>query len=223
MKLFLLFAAFIAFSNADVEITCIYGMKEFKEGPVYACQINSDIQGLTYESRDVAIVHGTHLEGKSDTDVKAVWTENNYHLTYFLRKLNSRFLNLGTIQFVKTPLKNIAKEDLAGYRTKLVQFDVTNSSLEVIDGNLFEDNLNLAEINLGFNKIHHIDTNTFDNLTNLKSLTVGGNQCIVVQGYSSNDVAHVINQTKQQCASNDNHMFSKSTSDESSVNSNDEN
>ncbi|KAG5670802.1 hypothetical protein PVAND_001040 [Polypedilum vanderplanki] len=104
MKILLLFEIFTALSNAQVQITCEYEFKDFSipDGPIYACKILNDIQDLSYENRDVIEVHGVHLPNKNDGDIKGIWTENNYHLTYFPRKLTKRFSNLKVIHYNKS-------------------------------------------------------------------------------------------------------------------------
>lgn len=103
------------------------------------------------------------------------------------------------IEIYDCKLKQIRKSDLEPF-SELVRLQLDNNDIDMLEEDLFMNNLNLAFISLDNNKIFLISVNIFDNLSKLVHLSLKSNNCIdMIAVNNKTAVAEIVRHVKDEC------------------------
>lgn len=105
--------------------------------------------------------------------------DKNFH--FIPTNLGLTLKNLLAMTIKKSNLRKITSENLQDFR-KLMYLDLSFNQIEILEANLFANNLNLEMLWLNNNKIHRIDHKSFAHLKKLSSYNLEGNICINTEG-----------------------------------------
>ncbi|KAL7011224.1 hypothetical protein ACKWTF_014169 [Chironomus riparius] len=118
---------------------------------------------------------------------------------FYLPKNIGKTLNI--IEIKNSNLKEISSEVLQNYKD-LKYLDLSGNKIEILEGNLFQFNTKLEDINLRNNKIFAGALTTFDNMINLKFLNLGGNACISLVADDKKELERVKSSFRESCGVN---------------------
>ena len=156
------------------------------------------VQDLVKNSQDKEI---TSVNGASEpTDFESVVIEGNI-VNYMPKGLAKFFPQLISLRIFNSQLREVHQEDFASLRS-LTYLNFDNNLLEMLDGDLFEFNLELQEIDFNSNQIKHIGTEFMRYPTKLRKGQFQGNIC--TSDYFPNyyeDAARMGAAIKSQCLS----------------------
>lgn len=162
-------------TGSTVTLTCLFSTKsglDYITGDQYSCDLQSDFPYLD----DVTFaVNNTHLDTKTNADVTALLIDER--TIFQIPKLAGIFAELKYIKIIKAPkLKYLRKTSIAEYKEKLVHLIIQESSIEVLEAELFLGFRNLVTIDLQKNEIFYIAAGIFNGLP-LKNIMFTGNDC----------------------------------------------
>lgn len=134
----------------------------------------SDLQIISRQT--VTSVNGKDSNTFKGRSYKTIVIE--YQTVYFLPQgLGNFFPNIIAISVDHSQLKEINKDDLAQF-PKLQQFNVSESDLKSLSGDLFEGNLHLSSISFMKNQLNHIGRGILKPLKHLTQARFANNTCI---------------------------------------------
>ncbi|KAL7012111.1 hypothetical protein ACKWTF_014639 [Chironomus riparius] len=185
--------------SASTSIECSYKTHNWNiVKNAYFCSINNNPSITTRESATITSISGTHLSGKTNSDVGG-FNVISRTINYFPNGLETFFKNIKAIQIHNCNLMEVHQEDLKPF-SKLVQLHLSFNKLEVLEEGLFDFNPDLEFINFWENKIVNIAPNVFDHLSKLSYLYLLSNSCIDKKAENSiSEVKNVIQAAKSQC------------------------
>ncbi|KAG5667850.1 hypothetical protein PVAND_015819 [Polypedilum vanderplanki] len=182
----------------SINLNCHFRVSAWWPGPTYyECEdTQSSIQ--TEEEAIVTGVHGSHMSGKNNDDVKSFYSYRKIML-FFPKGLENYFKNLEIIGIVNEKLPKIEQNDLKPfYKLRVLYLD--GNQIETLEPDLFKYNLNIEAINLSNNKIKYVDVSVFKHLVSLKTLWFENNHCHSGKiSDSATDVIKVIDDIRERC------------------------
>jgi Leucine rich repeat len=122
-------------------------------------------------------VSGSHMTGKSNSDVKIldVWSQKS--LLQMPKNIESFFPNLIGIEFANGNISSISVDDLKAFpNLKVLSFGY--NLLTSLDGNLFIQNPKLQWISFSDNKITNVGYNLLSGLNELDQVYFNDNPCV---------------------------------------------
>lgn len=146
-------------------------------GNQYTCSVTN----LRLESANESVtgINGVHPNGKSHDDVTALNIENQ--VCHFMpRGFEEFFKNVQGLQFRKSFLKAISKEDLKPF-PMLKGIWIRENKLTALKPNLFEFNSKLRCINFNGNRIRSIAPGILDPIDDLEELYLSNNVCMSME------------------------------------------
>lgn len=176
LVLFLEFS-FLYFGVNSISVDCEFRDDEWGGGKYgYECFVKS-INITSKNDRTITEITGAHLEGRNNCNV-VQFDSRVKSANYFPKDLEKFFPNIETIVIVTgAGLKEISKEDLKPFGTKLRALFIGQNPFDVVDFDLFRYNPNLELISFYESPIKHIDDGTFDNLPKLSTLIMTNVEC----------------------------------------------
>jgi hypothetical protein len=146
---------------------------------------------------ELTAVYGTHLSGKSNSDVGTL-SMYGQNLTFFPQRIENFFPNLAAIYFNGNNISSLNGDELNF--PNLVLFGLNdNPALERIPGNLFSSTRNLQTVYLDNNNIKHVGEGLLDGL-NLNEAYFWNNYCIDQYAeYNSTELAALIETLNNNC------------------------
>lgn len=142
-------------------------------------------------------VRGNHLTGKSNLDVEFL-DIGQQDLAYIPKGIEKFFKNLIGIRYKHSNLATISSDDLKPF-PQLLFFGMYDTKLVSLDGNLFQNNLNLQVVSIFANKIEHIGPNLLGGLSQLKDVSFTSNVCINNYAYSMEAIKELNEQLPILC------------------------
>lgn len=169
--------------------------------PNYYCQLPwPSLLVSSNDDREITEVEGQHLQGKSNSDVKAFYSNGNT-VNYFPRGLTKFFKNIEKVQIAYGNLKEISKEDLKEFGDKLKVLIFQSNEIKIIDADLFIFNRNLEHISFAVNNIKQIGSGAFNGLQKLVKLELRENSCIFdsAEIMDPSNIAEIIKEVDEKC------------------------
>lgn len=143
-------------------------------------------------------VKGTHMSGKGNAHVKALYVYKNAVLNYMPKRIESFFPNLLLIKLYGVQLTTITAEDLRPFPLlKVLSFD--SNRLTSIDADLFKYTTRLSWINFDNNLIANVGQDVAAKLTALTYATFLNNRCINTRAETPQALQIVKLQLAVQC------------------------
>lgn len=179
-------------SNARAAILrCHFELVDY--GPIktrYACKV---ISINAEEPSTVDDIKGDHRSAKNNSDVEALWVENNPELSSIPSNIEHFFPNLITISWFSGNLKTITADDLKPF-PKLIRIYLSYNKIETLDGDLFQYTPKMQRIHLNENLVSNVGVDFLADLTELARVDLRMNTCININA----DTADKIEDLKQQ-------------------------
>lgn len=132
-------------------------MKTWYSSPnaIYTCKITSALIARS-DYRTIISLIGTHLVGKSNRDVEAVWFSKTV-VNYVPRGLHTSFPNLTGICISECGLMEITRDDFKGLENfKIIYFN--NNQLKHLQSNLCVNMPKLTHISFNSNKLEFVSS-----------------------------------------------------------------
>lgn len=170
---------------------------EYKGSRKYGCVVKN-LQISSKDDRTIVDLINGHKNGKSNDDVKFFGCYNKI-VQFFPLNLNNFFKNLENVNIYNTTLKEIHRSDLEQFGEKLQYLWLQNNEIQVLEGNLFQNNPNLEYINVENNQIKHIVDGIFKNLPKLHQLHFEGNLCIDQGANNIHQISGIISDAETKC------------------------
>lgn len=126
----------------EVDFDVKYSIRSFG----YYCTFQPTSNSITHYETTIRELHGDHVEGKTNTDVKWI-VISKIVMHYFPKNLAVLFPNVHLLEFNECELKEISRQDLKGFE-KIFSLDMNNNFLTSLPDDLFI-NLNLL-FKIGF-------------------------------------------------------------------------
>jgi Leucine-rich repeat (LRR) protein len=143
-------------------------------------------KNLTIISSETALIDGvtgTHLSGKTNDDVTALWAWAK-GIEYFPKGLEKFFKNLKVIAIYFGRLKQISQADLKPHKN-LVYIQFEDNDIEIFEDDLFSNHPNMSVVWLPRNKIVHVGKNVFNNMNKITYLGLASNPCINAEAFNN--------------------------------------
>lgn len=154
-------------------VTCLFESDTWTQ--IYGCSVHGIIV-YQFSGKSVQKTNDdAHKHGKNSRDVKFVKSEGK-KLKVF-PNFSKVFINLEELSLKNAGLKQITKEDLKPYGSKLKNLDLSYNEIEFLEKNLFIYNPNLVEIIFNNNKIRHVMNGAFNNIPKVERLWFEPNPC----------------------------------------------
>jgi hypothetical protein len=173
---------------------------EFEDDP-YGCLVQNSELITSKDIQTIFEVRGQHESGKNNNDVNFFYSHNK-KVKFFPRGLTKFFRNIEKVQIYHGKLQEITKEDLKQFGDKLQELWLGYNKIRVIEGDLFEFNPNLEEIDLSDNYIVHIESGAFNGLEKLL-IWLESNPCTTGRDdYTESDrqqVLEIISEVENSC------------------------
>ncbi|KAL7013481.1 hypothetical protein ACKWTF_015417 [Chironomus riparius] len=147
-------------------------------GQLYYCEVVNQLEITSNDLNMMNASNGKHKDGQSNNDVTFLFTSNKI-VHFFPEGLGEIFKNLKLISFDNCHMKELNEDDLKPF-PNLYDLSLYSNDIDVLKGNIFSNNLNLAIVDFRFNKLVHIGENTFKSLTKLTYLFFKGNPCTTI-------------------------------------------
>jgi len=144
---------------------------------------------------------GAHSPAKSNEDVEII-NAFRKNIQYFPSGLGQLFPNLIGISMYGNGLKELNQDDLRAF-SKLSTLNLEKNEIEILEDGIFDNNPDLAIIDLDSNKLVHIDNNAFKGLKNLKFLGLNLNPCIINSRNSTSSIQEVISTVGYHCSNSE--------------------
>lgn len=153
-------------------------------GTAYTCRT---IQISNLYDKNVNFINGSHINDLSDSNVSAIFFEDEIDLSFLPRNLNDFFPNLILINSWNTHFNEISSEQLRHF-PDLQVFSIGQSSIKSLPFDLFQFNRNLIYIGIDNSQfLENIGENFLGGLWKLEIASFGHNRCIneIAYGYES--------------------------------------
>lgn len=142
---------------------------------IYTCKVIEITLGT---SENIEEIRGAHLESKGHADVLAYTTGSTTVGSSLTPKNLFRFFpNLMALAWNNYNLTKLTADDLKPWPL-LAVLNLAFNSLTTLDGNLFENNLELRSVDLSNNQISSVGTDLLAGLNHLETFLIGNNPCI---------------------------------------------
>lgn len=154
-----------------MELSCKFSYNSSMTYPdkVYVCYVNS--ASITrIDNRTIRSIVGTHKDGKSDSDVKAIFFHDTV-VEFFPHGLHEVFPNLIAVLVQYCRLKEITRHDLKLLQ-KLESIYLGFNQLTTLPSNLFEDLPRLKRIAFNCNKLEFVRSKLLEPLRDNKLILV---------------------------------------------------
>lgn len=165
--------------SKGVEIYCTFNdftWYPISAGSVYNCynaQVSISNSATTLES-----VRGVHQSGKSNTDVKVLYVEEDKTgIERLPSNIEKFFPNLVLIRWVRGSIRTVTAEDLRPF-PELTGFSMFYNRIVSLDGDLFQYTPKLEWVDFERNQIANVGEDLLANLENLKRVWFHANTCI---------------------------------------------
>jgi hypothetical protein len=148
---------------------------------IFSCAFNSNSCLLTSGSINsqadatVTAVTGTYPAGVTSSSITVI-DGRNLIFRYFPRSITKFFPNIDVI-FFEGGMREIHKEDLQQFSTKLKRVYLSTNVIEIIEKDLFIYNPNIEHLYIERNAIKYVDPSVFNVLTKLVNLGFLYNNC----------------------------------------------
>lgn len=155
---------------------------DFKEhrsywGLKYAC-VAKNLK-TTLSDRKVTEVTGTHLDGKTNKDVKKVLIQHQ-NCPYLPTNLGSHFENLEVLYVMKSNVSHLTNDDLTGLKLKI--FDVSYNPIKRLHKDYFNGQDLIEIISFYDCELNYVEKGVLDPLVNLKEGHFQFNECVDYRG-----------------------------------------
>jgi hypothetical protein len=204
MKTILVLAALFSTTLA-FNIECDFELRKIWDqfGELYSCRVTS----VTFtDSKSIEAVTGTHLDGKSNADVRQVffgWYPTKFVVDFIPPNIDAFFPNFIGIEIASCKIHALNGDELKNY-PNLEFFEIDDNEIVSIPGNLFEFNPKMKAVRFDSNKIAHIGSNLFSGLAELNTANFSSNACID-EPIIVNDRAQIVSfieTLKEKCPEN---------------------
>lgn len=148
----------------------------------------------------ISDVIGTHMSGKSHSDVVAIYIDNQV-VRFFPKSIETFFANVRSIWFTKILLSSISVSDLSVFK-KLDTLTLKSNSLESLPSDLFQGNPLIQEVDFSYNNISRVGQNIFKPIPLLKTVRFNNNFCINVDAFNLTAVQDLQNLLNVKCVWN---------------------
>lgn len=159
-------------------------------------------------------VQGTHLDGKSNKDVKALkiigggiisstGNESSDNVLSVCEVIpagiGSVFPNIEAIAVWRSNLKSVSSRDLEQFHN-LREIWLFTNELEYLEGKLFQYNPNVEVVSFNANQIKSIGANFFDFLPKLQKAFFHYNRCVNEEAVDGTKLVALKNEIKEKCS-----------------------
>jgi hypothetical protein len=152
--------------SASEDIACEMKQRtKFDGSPYFECHLNE----VVISNPD------TKFSGASDELVTEVYANNERDIEFLPIDIVDVFPKVREINFQKTSLKAVTKKSLHGLG-ELSVLSLVGGSFSSIDGDVFDDLVNLGTLSLARNKLTSLPAIIFSKLENLENLYLDRNQ-----------------------------------------------
>lgn len=160
----------------------------------YSCLIST----LDVKSKlTVTNALGTHLQGKTNSDVKALKIVDRCEA--IPSGFGSIFPNIEALSIWKANLKYVTSTDLQQF-SNLREIWLYVNELEYLESKLFQYNPKVESINFSANRIKYIGGTFFDYLPNLRKAFFVYNDCITSEATDTEKLNVLKGQIKEKCS-----------------------
>lgn len=164
-------------------------------GNIYTCRPEVIFMG---QQATLELVWGDHLDGFSDSSVKALNIEN-IRLNLVPKDITKFFPNLIVLRWMNADLDDIFANDLQPFPS-LVALIVHQNLLTSLDGDLLRYTQLLEYIDLSENAIENVGSDLLTSLTYLKEVNLLDNVCINAQAVTPQAISILKLQLPIYCA-----------------------
>lgn len=197
MKIFLLFGISLIFLFnycESITLECSYSSCH-----PYCCRVQNYELITSKDNREITAIEGEHEHGHTSDDVQ-FFLSYNKRVSFFPREITQFFKNIEHVRVEECRLQEITKHDLKQFGDKLKILDLTLNELQVIEGDLFEFNVNLVKIVLDLNKIKQVGNGAFGGLNGLNILWFqSAKQCVNFKANSRENVLAQLPSVDERC------------------------
>ncbi|KAG5669498.1 hypothetical protein PVAND_017385 [Polypedilum vanderplanki] len=209
MKFKILFAIFIIFKfvviSNSITINCEFSTIILHAvGYVYRCYTTNIFASLT---TSVTSITGEHLDGNKNKDVTALRIDGNFILPFFPRNFSNFFPNMKSITIYSSAIEELFGDEFDEF-LQLAYIDISyNRNLHTISSRLFEKTSNMIYIWFNSNQIEKVGRDLFApiDVSKLQFLGFSDNQCIDRQEVNNGNttaIISLINELTQKCPYN---------------------
>lgn len=192
--------AVLATLTTGVKIECNYQMAYWSSslGDFYQCDVQN-VYNLDVENPEtVTAIIGTHVEGKSNTDVRGFYIWRNEMSTQIIKNIENFFPNLEIINLQHANIFTIDSSTFEPFKN-LFSIDLSSNKLVTLDGDLFRFTPKLQEISFYNNSLQHVGHGLLTGLSNLKVVDFQVNPCIHIEAKTPYDIRQLNLQLPIRC------------------------
>lgn len=198
MKIFLVLLIVAAASGIKIE--CEFKYRGWGPvGSLYTCNVISI--DFSDDVPHVTGYTGTHMSGRSASDVGGVWFYPicvQTPLTAMPERLSNFFPNIVGLYFYKCAINTLNGEELKDY-PNLQFWGHNQSNLTQIPGNFFALTPSLKYLEMYSNQIKHVGGGLLDHLHNLGTAAMHNNVCVNKWAKNSTEVLELIQILRENC------------------------
>jgi len=143
----------------------------------YTCKLSN---AVVLAESDAFTITGTHLAGKSNADVEALFDGSNNQLTFIPPALTELLPNLEIIYLYSMGLQTLTPNSFTNCGS-LRNLYIYGNNIESIAANVFNRCTRLRYLNLNQNGIQDVDEGAFTGLTRLQILDLSSNDIKSIQ------------------------------------------
>lgn len=188
-KVLILISGLLGFHGFDLQcrfkqMNSAYGGKVYDSG----CRtVNVKIKS---QDQIISNVNGESVKSFNGSDQKIIYsTEQTFN--YFPSNLGEIFPDIEEIWIESSMLKEITRKDLAQF-PKLTRLYLNYNSIQILPGDLFQDNPALEKISFNYNSLKFVGENILSPLKNLEYASFSYCGCINM-GYSDKNLMEILN------------------------------
>jgi len=187
-----------SFEAVDLECNFNIGPDYGAVGPIYRCEVKTNLNIKSPEDAIINAISGTHMSGKTNDDV-LTFDAMSKIIDYFPKGLEKWFKNLKAIRMLNGRLKQISQSDLKPF-PNLVYLEIQNTDIQILEDDLFTNHPNIQVVWLLSNKIFHVGKNVFNNMNDITWLGFESNPCISINALNNSTAAKlIIDSLKTKC------------------------
>jgi hypothetical protein len=193
---FLVFLIPIFSFSSAIEFNCNFTIRSDTLLPsTYACVVTTvNLEG----NETLTAVHGTHLENKTNADVRHIEGSFKRNLTFIPKGMENFFPNISALRFSYCNISRVNSDDLNAF-DQLEWFAMEGNPIEHIPRNFFAENSKIRVVFLNSNKIKHVGTGLLDSLQDLNHASFAANTCINKWATSANQMPELIEVLRTNC------------------------